>query len=75
MGLEKLLLLQMPENLHLNELAEGQIGKIKVYKSGKMIMSLNDSILMNVTLSVSGAFLQVCQIINYQWKNYLFLSY
>ncbi len=56
---EKLVLLQIPENLKLDELGEGHIGKIKVYKSGKVVMCLNDQNHLNVTLSVSGSFLQV----------------
>lgn len=55
---EKLVMFQLPENLELYKLGEGHIGKIKVYKSGKILLCLNDENYMNVTLSVSGAFLQ-----------------
>ena len=49
----------MPENLNLNELTEGHIGKIKVYKSGKVELCLNEDKCLNVNLSVAGSFLQV----------------
>ena len=45
---EKLVLLQMPDNLNLNELSEGRIGKIKVYKSGRIELCLNDSIYFHI---------------------------
>lgn len=56
---EKLVLLQMPDNLNLNELSEGRIGKIKVYKSGRIELCLNEDKYLNVCLSVAGPFLQV----------------
>lgn len=56
---EKLVLLQMPDNLNLNELSEGRIGKIKVYKSGRIELCLNEEKYLNVCLSVAGPFLQV----------------
>lgn len=56
---EKLILLQMPENLNLNEMNEGHVGKIRVYKSGKIEFCLNQDKYMNVNLSVAGSFLQV----------------
>jgi len=55
---EKLVVLQIPENLDLANLGEGHIGKIKVYKSGKILFFLNGDTSMNVSLSVSGSFLQ-----------------
>jgi hypothetical protein len=55
---EKLLLFQLPENLGLRQLGEGRIGKIKVYKSGKIMMCLEADSYLNVSLSVSGGFLQ-----------------
>lgn len=57
--LEQLLMFQLPENLGLRQLGEGRIGKIKVYKSGKIMMCLDEESYLNVSLSVSGGFLQV----------------
>lgn len=59
---EKLILIQLPENFELDKLGEGHIGKIKVYKSGKIVMCVNNDNYLNVSLSVSGAFLQVIKI-------------
>lgn len=55
---EKLILLQMPDNLNLNEMNDGKIGKLRVYKSGRVELCLNDEKYLNVSLSVSGSFLQ-----------------
>jgi hypothetical protein len=55
---EKLILLQMPDNLNLNEMKDGKIGKLRVYKSGRVELCLNDEKYLNVSLSVSGSFLQ-----------------
>lgn len=55
---EQLLMFQLPENLGLRQLGEGRIGKIKVYKSGKIMMCLDEDSYLNVSLSVSGGFLQ-----------------
>ncbi|RNA36253.1 DNA-directed RNA polymerase III subunit RPC4 [Brachionus plicatilis] len=55
---EKLVLFQLPENLQLNELNEGKIGKIRIRKSGKIDMLFNDDKYLNVCLSVSAPFLQ-----------------
>ncbi|CAF0882860.1 unnamed protein product [Brachionus calyciflorus] len=57
-AIERLILFQLPENLQLNELNEGQIGKIRIRKSGKIEMSINDDKMLNVSLSVSAPFLQ-----------------
>lgn len=51
--------LQLPDSLGLNALDEGHIGKIRVHKSGKITLCVNNGTLLNVSLSVSGAFLQV----------------
>lgn len=56
---ERLILFQLPENLQLNELSEGKIGKIRIRKSGKVEMVFNDDKYLNVCLSVSAPFLQV----------------
>ena len=56
---EKLVLLQMPDNLNLNEMNEGRIGKLRLYRSGKMELCLNGDKYLNVSLSVAGPFLQV----------------
>lgn len=56
---KKLILFQLPENLQLNELSEGKIGKIRIRKSGKIDMQFNDDKYLNVFLSVSAPFLQV----------------
>ena len=53
-----MVILQLPENLDLIKLGEGRIGKIKVYKSGRITLCLNGDIDFNVALSVSGPFLQ-----------------
>ena len=60
---EKLVLIQLPENFEFQKLGEGHIGKIKVYKSGKIVMSVNNDNYLNVSLSVSGGFLQVIYFI------------
>ncbi len=39
-------------------LGEGHVGKIRVYKSGKIVLCLNGDTSLNVSLSVSGPFLQ-----------------
>jgi hypothetical protein len=56
---EKLVLLQIPDNLNLNEMSEGRIGKLRFYRSGKMELCLNGDKYLNVSLSVAGPFLQV----------------
>ena len=56
---ERLVLFQLPENLQLYDLSEGKIGKIRIRKSGKIDMVINDEKLLNVSLSVSAPFLQV----------------
>ena len=56
---EKLILFQIPENLKLNDLNEGHIGKIKIYKSGKIEFCVDEEKRFKVCLSVSGQFLQV----------------
>lgn len=58
-GIKKLILFQLPENLQLNELNEGKIGKVQIRKSGKIDMQFNDDKYLNVSLSVSAPFLQV----------------
>lgn len=59
---KKLLLFQIPETLQLNELEEGQIGKILIRKSGKIEFCVNNEKYFNVSLSVGGSFLQVGSI-------------
>jgi hypothetical protein len=56
---EKLVLFQIPENLQLHSLPEGKIGKLRVRKSGRVEFYINDDKNLNVSLSVSGQFLQV----------------
>ena len=57
---EKLLLLQIPENLQLQELDdEGHIGKLRIRKSGRVELCIDNEKNFNVSLSVSGPFLQV----------------
>lgn len=56
---ERLVLFQLPENLQLNEINEGKIGKIRIRKSGKIEMLINEDKMLNVNLSVSAPFLQV----------------
>ena len=48
----------MPDNLNLNEMSDGKIGKLRVYKSGRVELCLNDEKYLNVSLSVTGSFLQ-----------------
>ena len=55
----KLILFQIPEHLSLHEMDEGHIGKLKVYKSGRVELVLNDEKYFDASLSVSGEFLQV----------------
>jgi hypothetical protein len=57
--LEKLILFQLPENLQLQDLEEGHIGKLKIRKSGRIELCIDDKKYLNVSLSVSGQFLQV----------------
>lgn len=61
---EKLVLIQLPENFEFQKLGEGHIGKIKVYKSGKIVMSVNNDNYLNVSLSVSGGFLQDAVVVD-----------
>ncbi len=57
---EELLFLQMVDCLQLSDLEEGQIGKIRVYKSGKTELCLNNSDLkFDLSLATDAAFLQV----------------
>ena len=56
---EKLILFQLPENLQLQDLEEGHIGKIKIRRSGRIELCIDDKKYLNVALSVSGPFLQV----------------
>ena len=56
---EKLVLMQMPENLNLNEMSEGRVGKLRFYRSGRVELCLNGEKYLNVSLSVAGPFLQV----------------
>lgn len=56
---DKLLLFQIPETLGLGDLDEGQIGKLRIRKSGKIELCINDNIVLGVSLSVAGSFLQV----------------
>ena len=56
---EKLILFQIPENLKLNDLNEGHVGKIKIYKSGKIEFCVDEEKRFKVSLSVAGSFLQV----------------
>ena len=48
----------MPDNLNLNEMSDGKIGKLRVYKLGRVELCLNDEKYLNVSLSVTGSFLQ-----------------
>jgi hypothetical protein len=56
---DKFVLLQIPENLQLQELDEGHIGKLKIRKSGRIELCIDSEKYLNVSLSVSGGFLQV----------------
>lgn len=58
-NMEKLILFQIPEKLQLNELNEGHMGKIRIRKSGRIEMVINEDKLLNISLSVSAPFLQV----------------
>lgn len=56
---DRLVLFQIPETLNLTEMPEGHIGKLRIYESGKVEMVINDDKVFDVSLSVSGSFLQV----------------
>ena len=60
---EKLILFQLPDNLKLQDLEEGHIGKIRIRKSGRIELCVDDKKYLNVGLSVSGSFLQVIYFI------------
>ena len=55
----KLVLFQIPEHLSLHDLGEGHIGKLKIRQSGRVELVFNDEKRFDVSLSVSGDFLQV----------------
>jgi hypothetical protein len=50
---------QMVDCLKLAEMPDGKIGKLKVYKSGKIELCLGNSIKLDVSLASDASFLQV----------------
>ena len=62
---DRLVLFQIPETLNLAEMPEGHIGKLRIYESGKVEMVINDDKVFDVSLSVSGSFLQVYKRLDY----------
>ena len=57
---ESLLLFQISEALQLHDIPQsGHIGKLRVHKSGRIDLCINDSIIFDVALSASGPFYQV----------------
>ena len=54
-----LILFQIPEHLSLHDLEEGHIGKLRIRKSGRVELVFNEDKKFDVSLSVSGDFLQV----------------
>jgi hypothetical protein len=55
-------LFQTVDCLKLTELPEGKIGKLKVYKSGKIELCLGNNIKLDVSLASDASFLQVSRI-------------
>lgn len=57
---ESLLLFQISEALQLHDIPQsGHIGKLRVHKSGRIDLCINDSMAFDVALSASGPFYQV----------------
>jgi len=55
---DDLILVQTPDSLQLEKLHEGEIGKLRVHRSGRITLCMNNNLLFNASVSSDSLFLQ-----------------